>query len=61
MSANKKMNNKTKKNVQTKKNIKKENKVIVKDNNKLILSLIVILFYFAWPQIVNAFKSILSS
>lgn len=60
MSADKKMSNKNKKNVQTKKNIKKENKVIVKDNNKLILSLIVILFYFAWPQIVNAFKSILS-
>lgn len=48
-----------KKNVSKTKKLTK-NDVITKDNNKLILSLIVILFYFAWPQIVNAIKSILA-
>lgn len=45
----------SKKQVKTRKN-KKE----VKNNKKLLLSLIVILFYFAWPQIVNIIKSLLS-
>ena len=34
----------------------KEKKVVVKDSNKLILSLTVILLYFVWPQIVNIIK-----
>ena len=44
---------------QEKKQIKGK-KVVVKDNNKLILSLIVILLYFVWPQIVNIIKKSLS-
>lgn len=44
---------------QEKKQIKGK-KAVVKDSNKLILSLIVILLYFVWPQIVNIIKKSLS-